>query len=633
MLKHPLKNLSSIGNVQTSEFQLCERRLVLSAQLLFDVLGDHALQTHLFDQSVPTEQSSMPIQPQASAAHTMTGWDQVQQQFGLTGKGQTVAVIDSGIAWDHVALGKGFGSGYRVVGGWDFTEENDGRPYDDGPAGFHGTHVAGIIGSDDPMRTGVAPEVDFVALRVFNDAGQGQIGWVEKALQWVHNNRNAFENPITTVNLSIGTELNSNSVPGWATFEDELKQLHDDGIIVTASAGNSFKQYNTQGLSYPAASQYVLPVASVDDNGQISDFSQRSDRVVAAPGRNILSTVPDHLLGRDGKVNDFSTATGTSMAAPYMAGASVLVRQAMEMVGWNNITADSIAEHLRNTADQVFDTLTKSYYDRLDLQQAIDAILPDDNIGNSLSSAESLDLQSGKLHGWINSLQDSDVFRFTADQSGELQLNADSKWLDSLQWTITSDNQVLATGDQDPKTIGLVGGRSYEIRIDADAEIGDFQLNWKYQPDAPSNSEANPTATQLGETAYWHKQVRAGESFRIQAANDGVMSVLWHNPDGSVGTLQVTSDGQTQNDSKWENGELRLDMAAKAGQWFDIRTPGLASDQAELTIVNVLSQIGKDVRVAGTSDIDVYELNLQNSTVLSIGQVEYNTSDRWRRCG
>ena len=61
-------------------------------------------------------------------------------------EGNSVAVIDTGIAYDHYALGHGYGAGHRVVGGWDFAE-NDANPYDDGHAGFHGTHVAGIIGS------------------------------------------------------------------------------------------------------------------------------------------------------------------------------------------------------------------------------------------------------------------------------------------------------------------------------------------------------------------------------------------------------------------------------------------------------------------------------------------------------
>ena len=291
---------------------------MLSAQLLFDVLGDQALDHHEAATGTP---AAPPLEYHLQEAHAATGLNAVRAEYGLTGAGQTVAVIDSGIAWDHVALGQGYGPGYRVVGGWDFTEENDSQPYDDGPAGFHGTHVTGIIASDDPAHPGVAPDVDLVALRVFNDLGEGRLEWIESALQWVQQHQRDFENPITTVNISIGTSWNADVLPEWASLEDELQQLRADGILVTASAGNSFQELNNLGLSYPASSPYVLPVASVDSDGQLSDFSQRNQSILAAPGSNIISTIPDHVLGRDGVVNDFSPASGTSMAAPYVAGA------------------------------------------------------------------------------------------------------------------------------------------------------------------------------------------------------------------------------------------------------------------------------------------------------------------------
>ena len=153
----------------------------------------------------------------AAEGHGWTDVAAARSDFGLSGSRQTVAIIDSGVAYDHIALGGGLGKAYRVVGGWDFAE-NDANPYDDGPAGFHGTHVAGIVGAQDSRYAGVASDVDLVALRVFDDQGMGQFTWVESALKWVHQNRNAFQNPITTVNLSLGTDRNANTLPNWATF-------------------------------------------------------------------------------------------------------------------------------------------------------------------------------------------------------------------------------------------------------------------------------------------------------------------------------------------------------------------------------------------------------------------------------
>ncbi len=484
-----------VGAEPRVDWQACEPRLVLSAQLLSEVIDPLHLQQHgalasQLDNSfnhpvLGNEVGTAPgLEPHASAAHSQTGWTALQQEFGLKGAGQTVAVIDSGVAWDHIALGKGFGAGYRVVGGWDFAE-NDANPYDDGPTGFHGTHVSGIIGSDNAQNMGVAPGVDLVGLRVFNDQGQGQIQWVEQALAWVHTNRHTFANPITTVNLSLGTNWNADSVPAWGTLEDELKQLVDDGILVTASAGNSFKQFNAPGLSYPAASPYVLPVASVDDNGLLSDFSQRSERVLAAPGRNILSTVPDHVLGRDGKINDFSTASGTSMAAPYVAGASVLVREAMEMVGIQDVTPARIIDWLHDTASSVYDSVTRANYDRLDLHNAIDKLLPDDQVGDATGSAASLALTQRTLDGWINHLGDQDVYRFTAQASGQLTLAADSDWVESLKWSVVSNGQSLFNENADHRALSVVAGQTYELRLSADQDIGPFQLSLDFKAATP----------------------------------------------------------------------------------------------------------------------------------------------------
>ncbi len=613
-------------------FEACERRLVLSAQLMFDVLGDQALEHH-GDVSIAPHIDSIPISSHLQEAHAASGWDSVQQQFGLTGKGQTVAVIDSGIAWDHVALGQGFGSGYRVVGGWDFTEENDANPYDDGPMGFHGTHVAGIIGSDDPNHTGVAPDVDLVALRVFNDAGQGQLSWVERALQWVHDNRNNFENPITTVNLSLGTVWNSDVVPVWATLEEEFQLLFNDGIVVTASAGNSFQQYLTSGVSYPAASPFVLPVASVDDNGSLSDFSQRNDHVIAAPGRNIVSTVPDYVLGRDGKIDDFAAASGTSMAAPYMAGASVLVRQAMEMIGSTGINLTSIADHLHDTADSVYDTITGHTYDRLNLDRAIDTLIPHDNVGDTFQSSAQFDLATSHgLNGWINTLGDHDVYRFTPSSNGSLQIDADSSWLDTLQWSLqSSSGQSLASGNLNVADVNLVAGQTYQLVVSADHQIGSFQIGFGFVPQSTSGGAGGESplppvgnAINLGAVDYLKQSLDAGQLLHVQATHDGLFSVQWTNHDSAAGSLAVTRAGSAaMRDSTWENGALRIDLNVTAGQWLDIQLPGNAADQGDLALANVLAQSGLSLSMHGTQASDQIGVDLSNGVKIRLGDIEY----------
>ena len=135
----PARNEHS--NDRAARFETLEDRIVLSGQSLADFYLDDFITQQVDD--VQHE-----VAPTLDSANDASGANYLFENYGFDGSGQTVAVIDSGIAYDHTALGGGFGANHRVVGGWDFAE-NDANPYDDGPAGFHGTHVAGIIGSDD----------------------------------------------------------------------------------------------------------------------------------------------------------------------------------------------------------------------------------------------------------------------------------------------------------------------------------------------------------------------------------------------------------------------------------------------------------------------------------------------------
>jgi hypothetical protein len=624
----------------------CEDRLVFSAIPIFDIsnhLLDDSLESAGVDSFVSAEFSNPAIAatqpallPFASAAHNQSGWTDVQRLFGLRGDNQTVAVIDSGIAWDHVALGKGFGPGYRVVGGWDFAE-NDAVPYDDAPAGYHGTHVSGIIGADDPTRSGVAPGVDLVALRVFDDNGKGQLSWTENALRWVHQNRNAFESPITTVNLSLGSTWNSGSVPGWGTLEDELLQLQQDGIVVVASAGNSFKQYNSPGLSYPAASPYVIPVASVDANGQLSDFSQRHERVIAAPGRQIVSTIPDHVLGSDGIINDWSTANGTSMAAPYVAGSAVLIREAMEMVGRTGVTPQEIYQWMSDTADNVWDSVTKATYERLNLGRAIGNLFPSDTVGNSWNDASAVELQSTfSTQGWINTLGDQDAYRFTAPSDGVLSVTAQSAWLQGSTWSLWVEGQATPMTESAAVQLQLEAGRSYALAFSDPDQIGSYALQWGFTPTSDStngsgtngNSSNVQIPTNLGEIDYRELDGVAGHVYSIDAAHSGTLSVIVQASDAKTGVLEVrNSQGTVLRDTTIENGQWRIDVEATEGSTWTIQTPSSAGNDAKLVLANVLQRNAASLNLVGTSHSDVLDLDLNQGLRLQFGKVEYRFNE------
>lgn len=560
-----------------------------------------------------------------SAAHALTGVDYVQQQYGLDGAGQTVAIIDSGIAWDHPALGGGLGSEYRVVGGWDFAE-GDANPYDDGPSGFHGTHVAGIVGSSDPTALGVAPGVDIVSLRVFNDNGSGQFEWVEQALQWVHVHRNDYANPITTVNLSLGARWNSDSIPEWATLEDEFAQLKADGIFVAVAAGNSFTQFQQAGLSYPAASPYVVPVMSVKDSTHLSSFSQRSTRALAAPGEGILSTIPDHASSHpDGVANDFGNASGTSMASPYLAGAAALVREALTISGATGIDQDDIYNLLWTTADVFYDGTTAANYRLIDVRAAVEAALGADDYGSTAATAKSLGTVAAggagtQISGGIQRTDDRDFFTFIAGATGRITVSAaptaglSPTWQTPAGATVSTDSLQFQ--------LDVVAGQTYTFAVGGRGGLGHYQLSLKLTAQGTSTgggSTGGGGATGGGSTGavvdagtidLWRldQQVVAGQrSYSLTASRTATLTVAAsYRVGGGAVRLEVYRTGALVASSRTGSGAERVDLAAAAGDTFEVRLIG-TNAAVDLVAANLVAVDGTTADIFGTSRADTFQ--------------------------
>jgi subtilisin family serine protease len=212
---------------------------------------------------------------------------------GRAGAGVTAYVIDSGITDGHRDLGG------RVRAG--FTAIDDGRGTTD--CAGHGTHVAGTIGG---AAYGVARAVALVAVRTLDCEGSGETSGVIAGIDWVA--RDHRSGP-AVANLSLAGEASE-------SVDAAIRALIDDGVTVTVAAGN---ENENACASSPAREPAALTVAASGRDDRRASFSNRGSCVdLFAPGVDIVS---DWHTG--------ATATeelsGTSMAAPHVAGAAALL--------------------------------------------------------------------------------------------------------------------------------------------------------------------------------------------------------------------------------------------------------------------------------------------------------------------
>ncbi|NOT35283.1 MAG: S8 family serine peptidase [Candidatus Eisenbacteria bacterium] len=241
--------------------------------------------------------------------------DRVWGEFGFTGAGVRVGIIDTGVDYHHPWLGGGFGPGFRVAGGWDFFND-DADPMDDEG---HGTHVAGIVAADGSGLRGVAPRATLYAYKVLGSGGFGPMSNIIAALERSADPDGdpATDDALDVVNLSLGSSFGSADDPG-AVAIDALSAL---GTVCVVAAGNSGVPFS---ISTPASARAAISVAASDDNDQIAGFSSRGPvqgtfdlkPELCAPGVEILSLAPG---------GGTATRSGTSMAAPHVAGVAALL--------------------------------------------------------------------------------------------------------------------------------------------------------------------------------------------------------------------------------------------------------------------------------------------------------------------
>ena len=176
---------------------------------------------------------------------------------GYNGTGQTVCVIDSGVNYSHSTLGGCFGSGCKVIGGYDYISgDSDPMPVGDP----HGTNVAGIVASDGPTNKGIANGANIVALRAC-DTNSCDEQDIRDALSWCFDNAGTYD--ISVVTMSLG------GPNGWGQCgenyaDEEISDLYSVNIPIIAASGNS--DDNDQ-IDYPACNSQTISVGATYDFG------------------------------------------------------------------------------------------------------------------------------------------------------------------------------------------------------------------------------------------------------------------------------------------------------------------------------------------------------------------------------
>ena len=324
---------------------------------IFRIHDNRAIQTHNYRTSLTV------------------GGRSVIAKYGYTGAGVGIAVIDSGITSWHDDLinytSKVFPYGNQRVA--KFVDFVNGRtlPYDDNG---HGTHVAGTIaglGYDSKFeKAGIAPLASLVSLKVLDQNGNGTIGNLIAALNWVAVNGKTYN--IRVVNMSVGARVRESYWTDPLTLA--AKVVTDKGITVVTAAGNFGKnsagQLQWGGISAPGNAPWVLTVGAsstmgTSDRGDDTmgpysssgptpfDFTAKPDLVapgtgtvsLAVSGSTFFLTKSQYLVKGSNGLPTYLTLTGTSMAAPVVSGTVALMLEANP-----NLTPNLIKAILQYTA-------------------------------------------------------------------------------------------------------------------------------------------------------------------------------------------------------------------------------------------------------------------------------------------
>jgi uncharacterized repeat protein (TIGR01451 family) len=440
------------------------------------------------------------------------------------GAGTSVVVIDNGVDYTKSDFGSctaiGSPASCKVIASIDTVTSNKFTgPRQAAINHDHGTNAAGTV-------LGVAPASKIISYNVFDTAGGAYSNDIITAINWSINNRLDYN--IVAINLSLGGSIKFTSQCNFFTdwSPSPILQAKNAGISVIVAAGNGGY---SDGLSSPACAPDAVSVGAVYDSnlGAITwgtgctNTTTAPDQVVCFSNSASFLT----LLAPGVKVTSAGiTLSGTSQAAPHVAGAIAVLRAAFP-----SETVTQIQSRLINSrVPRVTDTRNNLSFPRLDLLQALASIPTNNNFASAiaLSNANNTDNTSSISSSSILATKETGEpdhagniggqsvwWKWTAPASGQLNIDTQGSNYDTLLAVYTGNGvnalNNLTSNDNDGFSIGTStalmqaqAGQEYKIAVDgADGAAGFVQLNWRFNPNANANLSVDisgPAAITLG---------------------------------------------------------------------------------------------------------------------------------------
>jgi subtilisin family serine protease len=225
-------------------------------------------------------------------------------------------------------VSKDFDSCDKVIDGYDFVN-NDNDPWDDDG---HGTHVAGIISSDNPVYRGIANGTRLLIAKVLDASGSGYSSDVIAGINWCKNNGAQI------ISMSLGGGEYSGTCDS-NPVANAVNNAVNNGIAVSVAAGNSGKY----GITTPACASKALAVGVVNKTGDVVGYSSKGPELdIVAPGYQIKSSYP----------GGWVFMSGTSMATPHATGVIALMLEANPALN---------VENIRTILNETSDPVNKCY--------------------------------------------------------------------------------------------------------------------------------------------------------------------------------------------------------------------------------------------------------------------------------